>query len=60
MPTPSPLEVGTYGYTTFGLNVYAGFRMNTNDIAYLRVRGDGFAFDDLQFAKIPHLPLSCC
>jgi hypothetical protein len=37
----------------FGLNVYAGFDRGANDIAYLQVRGDGFALDDLQFTPVP-------
>jgi len=37
----------------FGLNIYAGFLRNTNDIGYLQVRGDGFMLDDLQFRTVP-------
>jgi hypothetical protein len=37
----------------FGLNVYAGFNRGANDIAFLQVRGDGFALDDLQFTPVP-------
>jgi hypothetical protein len=37
----------------FGVDVYVGFTRNTNDIAYLQVRGDGFALDDLQFTQVP-------
>ena len=44
------LEVGT---VATGANTYSYFERAEGDIKYLRIKGDFFAIDDLQFSPVP-------